>query len=157
MASWRHQHVHEPEQGDVLHFKSPSHAIYEGCPSGNTVPSTEVFISFDAPVQVVQSRRSSWSRWHKGKRKWVVAKYVAVEFERDGRSLWTNFSRDGEQWLWTHLEMCKYRCLRNKEPSHGSPTTPVRPLPPVSQSCKGNITNLFVHGWYFISLGLPEA
>ena len=108
MASWRHQHVHEPEQGDVLHFKSPSHAIYDGFPSGNTVPSTEVFINFDAPVHVVQSRRSSWSRWHKGKRKWVVAKYVAVEFERDGRSLWTNFSRDGEQWLWTHPEMTKY-------------------------------------------------
>ena len=43
-----------------------------------------------------------------GKQKWVVAKYVAVQFKVGNRYLWTNFSRDGEQWLWTGPEMRKY-------------------------------------------------
>ena len=45
------------------------------------------------------------------------------------------------------------RCLWNKVPSHRTQTSPFKPLPPVSQSWNEKASTLFVHGWYFISLG----
>ena len=96
-----------PERGDWLHFKSPSHAIYDDFPNGNIVPAEEVYVDFTDHIVVYQHGRYSFDRWHNGKQKRVVSNYVAVQFKSScgSRFVWTNFSRDGEQWLWTADEM----------------------------------------------------
>ena len=96
-----------PQRGDWLQFKSPAHAIYDDFPDGNIVPPEEVFVDFNEHIVVYQHWRHSLDRWRSGKKKWVVSNYVAVQFKSScgSRFVWANFSRDGEQWLWTRDEM----------------------------------------------------
>ena len=71
------------------------------------MPPEEFFIDFDKHIVVYKHCHYSLDRWHYGKKKWVVSNYVAVQFKSacGARFLWTNFSRDGEQWMWTSREM----------------------------------------------------
>ena len=97
-----------PEFDEQLMWKCGGHAIYDDFPWGNRVDREKLGIDFydhvSAPV-VVAVRTDSIRRWHKGKKKWHESEYVAVQFEVANRFVWTNFSRDGEQWLWTASEM----------------------------------------------------
>ena len=106
--AWRGRHsLSLPKQQDWLLFKSDSHAIYDDFPEGNLVPPEECWVDFTDKIVVYKHGRYSLDRWHYGKKKWVVSNYVAVQFKSacGTRFLWTNFSRDGEQWMWTSREM----------------------------------------------------
>ena len=96
-----------PQRGDWLHFKSRAHGIYDDFPDGNIVRPQEVFVDFTEHIVVNCHRRYSMDRWSYKKQKWVVSNYVAVQFKSacGARLLWTNFSRDGVQWMWTSREM----------------------------------------------------
>ena len=106
MARWWNERPHLPQRGDLLEFKSRAHGIYDDFPDGNIVRPQEVFVDFTEHIVVYCHRRYSLDRWSYKKQKWVVSNYVAVQFKSMcGRWVWTNFSRDGEQWLWTRDEM----------------------------------------------------
>ena len=101
-----------PMWGDRLLFKSPVHAIYDGFPTGNKVTPEEVFVAFTERIVVHDSRRHTIIRWHWGKKKEVKCDYVAVQFKAENGSLyWTNYSRDGETWLWTEAEILDWMVL----------------------------------------------
>ena len=86
-------------------WKCAGHALYDDFPSGKVIEKEELGIDFKSRIIVVASAVDRWPRWHKGKGKWYIAEYVAVQFQAKNRFVWTNFSRDGEQWLWTSREM----------------------------------------------------
>ena len=105
--TWNWQ-AYVPYIGELLMWKCGGHAIYDDFPCGNRVTSEELGIDFyseDSAPRVVDIATEQCRRWHKGKKRWHVSEYVAVKFEVAGRMVWTNFSRDNEQWLWTASEM----------------------------------------------------
>ena len=97
-----------PQDGDYLQWKSDAHAIYDDFPDGDIVPASEVHVDFTDFLRVQDSKRAMFWRYHKGKKKWVIDHYVGVKFLHYDRSLWTTFSRNQDQWLWTHEEMQIY-------------------------------------------------
>ena len=106
--AWRRRHgLILPEKEEWLLFKSGAHAIYDNFPEGNLVHPEECWVDFEKHIVVEKHGRHSLDRWHRGKKKWVVSNYVAVQFKSacGARLLWTNFSRDGVQWMWTSREM----------------------------------------------------
>ena len=94
-----------PERGEYWTFKSPSHVVYDCFPCGRKIPHTEVFVDFAQPMKVIEARVGNVKRWSRRYRRNVHSEYVAIKFEVDDRWLWTNYSRDGERWMWTASEM----------------------------------------------------
>ena len=94
-----------PSYGEWLYFKSPSHAVYDDFPWGNVVKSWDQFVDFTEAVFVYESRRDVMERYYNRRQFWVKCEYVAIQFQVGTRFLWTNFSRDGEFWMWTQSDM----------------------------------------------------
>ena len=96
---------HMPRVGDYLQWKSDSHAIYTDFPDGDVVLPTDHYVDFTEYLEVTKSQRAMCWRYHNGRQKYVICHYVGVQFRHYGDLFWTTFSRDQEQWLWTHGEM----------------------------------------------------
>ena len=104
-TSYRWDSSYVPVCGEYMHFKSPSHDVYDNFPDGTVVPSIETFVRFEDPVYVIDSHRAKMTRWHWGRHRYVRCEYVAIQFKVGARLLWTNYSRDGEYWMWTQNDM----------------------------------------------------